>query len=121
MLLKLDLTNMLSISDVVLRGFGIVIVLITPGPTNILLAASGSTQGVKRSMPLIGSELLGYVLSISFWGYLIASTSQTMHWFSASVRLVSSGYILYLAMRMWHTAIALTSSKQSAIRLHTLL
>ncbi|ENW18021.1 hypothetical protein F926_03155 [Acinetobacter haemolyticus NIPH 261] len=40
--------------------FGLIItILLTPGPTNTLLASSGIQIGIKRSLKLIPSEVLG--------------------------------------------------------------
>jgi threonine/homoserine/homoserine lactone efflux protein len=48
-----------------LLAVGIIVVLITPGPTNTLLAAAGLRHGVRPSLPLIAGELAGYLVSIS--------------------------------------------------------
>ncbi|SAK46672.1 putative transmembrane protein [Caballeronia hypogeia] len=65
-----------SYSQATLLLLGIVVILVTPGPTNTLLAAAGLRRGVKRAMPLVGAELGGYFIAISAWGYL-ARTPRT--------------------------------------------
>ena len=40
---------MLSSSEIALLAVGIIVVLVTPGPTNTLLAAAGLRQGMQRS------------------------------------------------------------------------
>lgn len=51
-------------------------ILLTPGPTNTLLASSGVQVGLKKSAKLIPAEVLGYVISISAWGMLIGKFLQ---------------------------------------------
>lgn len=44
----------------------VVTILLTPGPTNTLLASSGIHAGFRKSFYLIPAEALGYLLAISF-------------------------------------------------------
>jgi threonine/homoserine/homoserine lactone efflux protein len=111
---------MLHTSDAALFALGIVVVLVTPGPTNTLLAAAGLRQGVKRSVPLVGAELLGYVVSISTWGCFLASASHAMPWLPAFMRIASGLYIAYIAVGMWRAAIALANSEHPPLGLRTL-
>jgi threonine/homoserine/homoserine lactone efflux protein len=50
---------MFSATAIALLAVGIIVVLITPGPTNTLLGAAGLRHGVQRSLPLIAAELAG--------------------------------------------------------------
>ena len=49
----------------------VITILLTPGPTNTLLASSGIETGVKKSLKLIPAEVVGYFIAISAWGVLI--------------------------------------------------
>lgn len=40
-------------------------ILVVPGPTNTLLATSGATVGLARSLPLLVCELIGYEAAIA--------------------------------------------------------
>ncbi|WP_250438708.1 LysE family transporter [Caballeronia sp. AZ1_KS37] len=95
---------MLAGSSPILFVLGSIALLLTPGPTNTLLAAGGLRCGIRRSAILPFSELLGYLTSISAWGLLIENLPNSLSWISFSVRCVSSGYIALLAIRMWRTA-----------------
>ncbi len=111
---------MLSVSEAAVLALGITIVLITPGPTNTLLAAAGLRQGVRQSVPLIGAELAGYVISISVWGHFLAQASHAWPWLPSLLRIAAGLYIAYLAIDMWQAAVALPTSAQPATGLRTL-
>lgn len=94
----------------------VITILLTPGPTNTLLASSGLQVGVKRSFRLIPAEAFGYLLSISFWGLLIGKISVFLPALPSILKLFSAGYILYLAIRLWKTASAVQDLNQASIR-----
>ena len=105
---------MLSTPAIALLALGIIVVLITPGPTNTLLAAAGLRQGARRSLPLIGAELAGYLVSISAWGRFLAHAAHMLPWLPSVLRVASGLYIAYLAVDMWRAAVALPDSVQPA-------
>ncbi|WP_193727552.1 LysE family translocator [Paraburkholderia franconis] len=108
------LSSLVSLRDAVMLALGIVVVLITPGPTNTLLAAAGLRQGARPSLPLIGAELAGYLVSISAWGCFLARASHTLPWLPSVLRIASGLYIAYLAIDMWRAAVALPDSMAPA-------
>jgi len=83
------------------------LVLVVPGPTNTLLLSSGLKVGVRRTSPLIAAEALGYVTSIALWGFFLSALSTSRPWLPVVVKLLSSGYILYLAVKIWRQSGAL--------------
>ncbi len=82
----------------------VVTVLMTPGPTNTLLASSGIQVGVRRSLALIPTEALGYFISITLWGMIIGTVSKQFPIIPTMLKLFSAGYILFLALKLWRTA-----------------
>jgi threonine/homoserine/homoserine lactone efflux protein len=93
---------------------GILVVLITPGPTNTLLATAGLRSGVRGAVPLIAAELAGYVVSISAWGRFLVHAAQTLPWLPSLLRAAAGAYIAWLAVSMWRAAVALPHSTQRA-------
>ncbi len=79
-------------------------ILLTPGPTNTLLASSGVQDGFRKSAKLIPAEVLGYIISISAWGMLIGKVSATLPFLPPILKLLSACYIIFLAIKLWHTA-----------------
>lgn len=91
-------------------------ILLTPGPTNTLLASSGVQVGLRKSVKLIPAEVLGYVISISAWGMLIGKVSTTLPLLPPILKLLSACYIVFLAIKLWHTANQEIELNQPTIR-----
>jgi threonine/homoserine/homoserine lactone efflux protein len=111
---------MLSATEIALLATGIVVVLVTPGPTNTLLAAAGLRDGLRRALPLIAAELTGYLVSISSWGRFFAHAAHVWPWLPSLLRVAASVYIAWLALDMWRAAVALPGSTQRAGNVRTL-
>ncbi|CAN7649258.1 threonine transporter [Rhizobium sp. LjRoot30] len=76
------------------------LILLTPGPTNTLLAASGATLGLRRAAPMPIAEAIGYAVAIS----LLVLVSQAIQGHAALqilLRLAAAGWLLYSACRLW--------------------
>lgn len=82
----------------------VVTILLTPGPTNTLLASSGIQVGIKKSFRLIPSEAFGYLISITAWGFLIDKVATYLPLLPVILKLFSASYIVYLAIKLWRTA-----------------
>ncbi|MFT4212528.1 MAG: LysE family translocator [Microbacterium sp.] len=77
---------------------------ITPGPNNVLLASSGVRFGLRRSLP----QLLGIVLGVSV---MIAVTASGLTavltaapWLQLLLKIGGSAYLLWLAWRLLRTS-----------------
>ena len=92
---------MISDFNVVVFLLSTGIVLLTPGPTNTLLAAAGLNRGAKKALPLIAFELGGYFIAISGWGIFLASLEQYYPWLSPVARVACGCYLLYVAVKIW--------------------
>ena len=99
----------------------VITILFTPGPTNTLLASSGVQVGVRKSLLLIPAEALGYIVAITAWGMLIGKVSTALPLLPTLLKLMSAGYILYLAIKLWRTANQQVALNQPTIRPRELL
>lgn len=82
----------------------VITILLTPGPTNTLLASSGIQVGLRKSLLLIPAEAVGYIIAITVWGMLIGKVSATLPLLPIFLKLLSAAYIVFLAIKLWRTA-----------------
>ncbi|MCJ8162198.1 LysE family translocator [Acinetobacter zhairhuonensis] len=94
----------------------VVSLLLTPGPTNTLLASSGIQVGIRKSFRLIPAEAFGYLISITVWGVVIGTVSRHYPLIPTLLKLFSAAYILFLAIKLWKTADVEESFTQPSIR-----
>ncbi|OTG99209.1 MULTISPECIES: LysE family translocator [Acinetobacter] len=94
----------------------VVTILLTPGPTNTLLASSGIQVGVRQSLRLIPAESIGYLISITVWGMIIGTVSSQFPIIPILLKLLSALYIIFLAIKLWKTADIEASYNQPTIR-----
>lgn len=94
----------------------VVTILLTPGPTNTLLASSGIQVGVRQSLRLIPAESIGYLIAITTWGVIIGALSSQFQIISIFLKLLSALYIIFLAIKLWKTADIEASYNQPTIR-----
>jgi len=79
--------------------------LLTPGPTNTLLAAGGATRGARRALPLIGAEMAGYAGAITALELFLAPLADASAWVGLALRVGCGLYLAYVAWRLWRPAI----------------
>jgi threonine/homoserine/homoserine lactone efflux protein len=82
-------------------ALAVLLLLLTPGPTNTLLAVSGAARGLKASLPLIGAELAGYLTAIVPLVFLAAPLLAEQPVASLVIKLASTLWVLLLAARLW--------------------
>lgn len=73
---------------------------ITPGPNNMVLAASGATFGFRRTVPCMLGTGVGFaalILAAGIGGELLLSA---VPWLESALRFVGTAYLLYLAWRI---------------------
>ena len=73
---------------------------ITPGPNNLMLMASGSVFGLKRTIPHMAGVVLGFGAMTLAVGLGLAQVLKASPILFAILRWAAAGYILYIAWRM---------------------
>jgi threonine/homoserine/homoserine lactone efflux protein len=82
-------------------AFAILALLLTPGPTNTLLALSGAGRGVRASLPLMLGEICGYLLVVVPLTMLASEFLATHTAISQAIKLCSAVWVSFLAIRLW--------------------
>lgn len=85
-------------------------ILLTPGPTNTLLATGGAMTGMHRAWPLMLAELLGYCISITAIGVVLRPLAVQVPAVAIGVRLIAAAYLVYLAWHLFHWRWAMPSA-----------
>jgi|SRR5579862_751898 len=99
-------------------ALGLLAILVVPGPTNTLLATSGATVGLARSLPLLLCELIGYETAVAMIRLLLVPVLARM---PSGVRLMhalAAAYLVALAVGLWRWRLARATR---AVRPHHVL
>ena len=72
----------------------------TPGPNNLMLAASGANFGVRRTIPHIAGIVGGFPLLVLAMGLGLGSLLQSYPTMHVVLKFVGAGFLLYLAWRI---------------------
>lgn len=95
-----------------LAGFAFV-TSITPGPNNLMLLASGTRFGWRRSLPHLLGISLGFGIMLLLVGLGLGTVFEQAPWLHDALRWVSLAYLLYLA---WQVATAPPPSAEGPAR-----
>ena len=77
-----------------------VVSCITPGPNNLMLMASGSVFGMKRTLPHMAGVSLGFGAMTAAVGLGLAKVLEASPLLFSVLRWGAAAYILYIAWRM---------------------
>ena len=79
-------------------------VLMTPGPSNALLANSAHQQGMAKTIVLVPAELMGYFYAINIWALIIHLSAPVWPNLIHILHFLSIVYVLWLAFHLWKSA-----------------
>ncbi len=89
-------------NPVLFAGFLVfaIVSCVTPGPNNLMLMASGSIYGLKRTLPHMAGVTLGFGAMTLAVGLGAAGVFRVMPWLYGVLRWGAAAYLLYIAGRM---------------------
>lgn len=86
---------------------------VTPGPNNIMLAASGVNFGFKRSIPHILGIGFGFGFMVAVVGLGIGSLISTNIMLYECLKIIGIAYLLYLAYKIYGSGSMDTDTQSS--------
>ncbi|MES2818288.1 MAG: threonine transporter RhtB [Pseudomonadota bacterium] len=87
-------------------AFGLLAVLLVPGPTNTLLLQSGIAKGLNgSSLRLIGAEWFAYIIQVTAWGLVIGLLGADYSWVVSAVKIFAMCFLLYISLRLWFSVV----------------
>jgi threonine/homoserine/homoserine lactone efflux protein len=88
-------------TDPILFLLAVATILGTPGPTNTLLATSGATVGMRRSLPLLAGELAGYLIAVSAIRLVLGPVIAAWPLLGVILKVAVIAYLVWIAVRLW--------------------
>ena len=83
----------------------------TPGPNNVMLAASGANFGFRRTLPHISGILVGFCSLVVAAGLGLATLFLAMPWLYNVLKVMSVLFLLYLAWKIGCAGRATTKNR----------
>ena len=83
----------------------ILALLLTPGPTNTLIALAAADRGWAQALRLIPAELAGYMLAVVPLAWAGAALVARVPGLAPFVSALAAAWVLVLAVRLWRLAI----------------
>jgi threonine/homoserine/homoserine lactone efflux protein len=90
--------------------------LATPGPTNTLLATSGATVGVRRSLVLLAGELGGYLIAIAGLRLVLGPVIAAQPMVGVALKVAVALYLAWIAVALWRRGSSLTGEGAVTLR-----
>jgi threonine/homoserine/homoserine lactone efflux protein len=78
----------------------ILVMAVTPGPNNAMLAASGMNFGVRRTVPHILGVTIGVIVLFALCGLGLGVLFNVIPYAELTLAIVGSIYLAYLAWRI---------------------
>ncbi len=89
---------------------------ITPGPNNMTLAASGVSQGVKRTIPVTLGTAVGFAGLLMLSGIGIAAIVSASELIEIGLKIAGVAYLLYLSFKLWNAGASTERTAERPLR-----
>ncbi|MGC9369740.1 MAG: LysE family translocator [Paracoccaceae bacterium] len=91
----------MELSALVPMAMYIFVMSITPGPNNMMLATSGLSFGISRSVPHILGITAGVALQLVFAGLGLGAVFAAEPAIQLSLKVIGTAYLLWMSWRLW--------------------
>lgn len=82
----------------------VTVMSITPGPNNLMLAASGVNFGIRRTLPMVSGIMVGCGLQTALAGGMLEVLLQWMGAIRLPLTLLGCTYLLWLSWKIFRSA-----------------
>lgn len=82
-------------------GLAILVLLVTPGPTNTLLFLAGTERGLRGTLRLIPAEVAGYLVTVIPLTLIGASLLASAPALRPAIALAAGLWVAWLALKLW--------------------
>lgn len=100
--------------SLLLYGF---VMAFTPGPNNLLVASSGLTHGVRRTLPLILGVLAGFLVLMGVAAAGVGALLLADPRLAMALRFAGGAYMLWLAWKLWQARPSLEVEVRPPLRI----
>ena len=84
----------------------VLVLLLTPGPTNALVLLAGTERGLAGALRLIPAELLGYLVTVLPLTWIGATVLDDHPGLRAGVTVAAAIWVAFLAVKLWQLPMA---------------
>jgi len=92
-------------------ALGTFVLLVSPGPTNALLAAAGATSAERMARHrLIAAVVGGYAISVGFLTLVSGPTLAERPWLVVVLKMTAASWLLWTSVRLWRSGAMLSRS-----------
>ncbi|MGB1866961.1 MAG: LysE family translocator [Candidatus Puniceispirillaceae bacterium] len=109
------LTKFMDSSTLISLATFAMVTAFTPGPNNVMLAASGANFGFRRTLPHIFGILVGFCSLVLAAGLGLATLFAMLPWLYDLLKIISFLFLLYLAWKIGSAGRTTTKDKDKPL------